>query len=369
MRSRPEALMRQWRRAIMATVWLPALSAAAIGLGYGLNVAGYWLVTTLGVQGYVWIMLLRHLGENHPPGEPHLYPNLGLGTRITLARGSLIALLAGCFLLPPDDAAACWIAGALYLPAVVADFLDGYAARRTGHVTRLGEVLDMRLDALGLLAASAVAVRFGRLPAVYLAAGASYYLFNAALWAIRRLGLPVHEVRPWTGARVIAGFQMGTVAAALLPPVDAGICAIAAILYLIPLLGGFIRDWLIVCGYLTNAVFETARMGRYLKTALLDWLPVILRWGAALGLAAGGPDSAGTALETTARGMAAFFLATGVMARTAAAGAVFLIGSGFDADPLEVVILSAALLLMMTGSGRFSLWKPEDRFLLRKVSA
>lgn len=63
-------------------------------------------------------------------------PNL-----ITLSRLGLIALAAGLF-------AAGSTVGAL-VPGVLAgatDYLDGYVARRTGRVTRLGEILDQFCD-------------------------------------------------------------------------------------------------------------------------------------------------------------------------------------------------------------------------------
>jgi hypothetical protein len=61
--------------------------------------------------------------------------------------------------------------------------------------------------------------------------------------------MAVFEPGPWCGARVIAGFQMGFVGIALLPVVKPPVTMLAAYVVMIPLLAGFVRDWMIVCGY------------------------------------------------------------------------------------------------------------------------
>lgn len=60
---------------------------------------------------------------------------------------------------------------------------------------------------------------------------------------------PIFESKPWRGARIIAGFQMGVVGIALLPIVKPPATTLAAYAAMIPLLAGFVRNWLVVCGY------------------------------------------------------------------------------------------------------------------------
>ncbi len=59
------------------------------------------------------------------------------------------------------------------------DLLDGYVARVTRRESRLGAILDMEFDGLGILIASAVAVQYDKIPAWYLLLGVARLLFVA----------------------------------------------------------------------------------------------------------------------------------------------------------------------------------------------
>jgi CDP-diacylglycerol--glycerol-3-phosphate 3-phosphatidyltransferase len=65
----------------------------------------------------------------------------------------------------------------------------------------------------------------------------------------KKFSKPVVEPGPWRGARIIAGFQMGVVGIALLPVVKPPVTTLTAYVAMIPLLAGFVKDWMIVCGY------------------------------------------------------------------------------------------------------------------------
>jgi CDP-diacylglycerol--glycerol-3-phosphate 3-phosphatidyltransferase len=111
------------------------------------------------------------------------------------------------------------------------------------------------MDALGLLAAPVCAVAWGRLPPWYLALGAAYYVYQGALAARRRLGLPTFTERvtrrPRT--RIFAGLQMTLVAAALPPVLPTALVTPLATILMLPTLAFFARDWLIVVGSLPGA--------------------------------------------------------------------------------------------------------------------
>jgi CDP-diacylglycerol--glycerol-3-phosphate 3-phosphatidyltransferase len=101
---------------------------------------------------------------------------------ITMARGWLISVLAGSALVAagkPDPADwIIWLPALLYLAIGCGDFCDGLVARLTRTESLLGKRLDMSMDALGLLVASAAAVFLKRLPPAFLLVGLSYYLFQ-----------------------------------------------------------------------------------------------------------------------------------------------------------------------------------------------
>jgi len=177
---------------------------------------------------------------------------LGLPTWVTLGRGLLSCLVAGFTFLPMPVGALRWLPATLYAVAALADRADGGLARRRGAVTALGAHLDGAMDALGLLAAPLCAVAWGRLPPWYLAVGAAYYLYQGAIAARRRLGLPVFlervTRRPLT--RIFAGLQMTLVAAALPPVLPTALVTPLATILMLPTLAFFARDWLIVVGSL-----------------------------------------------------------------------------------------------------------------------
>jgi len=207
------------------------------------------LVTT-----YILYLLRRNLRLNTRAEPQILMTCLGPANWITLARGGLIAILAGFMLQPwpggssgPEWTA--WIPGALYLAAVAGDALDGLVARTTATQTLLGELLDTRIDALGILVACLLAIRYGRLPDYYLSAGLAYYGLRLAAWVRKKTGRPCFAIRPRRGAKVMAGIQMVFLGVVLLPLFTRQLTHIAAVIILIPFLGGFLLDWQAVRGH------------------------------------------------------------------------------------------------------------------------
>lgn len=211
----------------------PWTSAASLSISLSL---GAWLV----VSRTLW--RARRL---LPPEATRLGPATGL----TLLRGLLVSVTVGFAPVAPAGVVR-WLPASLYGAAAICDRFDGIIARRLGQTTALGARLDGAMDALGLLAAPAVAVAWRRLPAWYLLVGAAYYLFHATLCLRRRLGLAVHldRVRPKRSTRIFAGLQMVLVAVALAPLLPLAVTSVAATLLMLPTLVFFARDWLIAVG-------------------------------------------------------------------------------------------------------------------------
>lgn len=321
------------------------------------------------VHGLLW----RHLSENCRPGSSAILHRLGTANRITLLRGLLISLTAGFLFLTPEGdypavAAMAWLPGGLYLTAAVLDGVDGAWARRTGTTTLLGQTLDIKFDALGVLVASAVAVVSGRLPAYYLAAGAAYYVYQFGLWRRRRREKPIHPVGSRTYARLIAGFQMGFLGFALLPIFTDKVIAAVSPVFLLPLLAGFVWDWWVVRGRVSDTSirrFET----RVLTLAAKG--PPFLRGG--ILVAGGGMLMSSPAAPFSGSMLIPFGLGLMVVAGFLGRSAALLLSlvlayraSVAGASPLLMTTLIGALLIMLTGTGDGSLWRPEDSFLLGK---
>jgi CDP-diacylglycerol--glycerol-3-phosphate 3-phosphatidyltransferase len=318
-------------------------------------------------------VLWRNLDANHRQGELALLPTLGWGNFLTLGRGVLTAMLLGFLGLPQPQGWLAWLPGILYVLSDAADFFDGYVARRTNHATRLGEILDMSFDGLGVLAAALLSVQYGQAPLWYLAVALARPLFLAGLWLRRRLHLPIYEPPPSLSRRIFAGLQMGFLAVILLPIFSPPGAHIAAALFGLPLLAGFLRDWLYVSGLLkprqaAPAVQSNAShwLPALLRAAILMLnLPVLVAW------LNGFPDQ--TLAFSLLGGLNAILvlaLFLGVMPRIAAIGALCVLGFYQMLAPLAPFQIFLAFLyaaILFSGGGAFALWTPEERLFQRRA--
>lgn len=317
---------------------------------------GWFLVAALPV----WLLVLGiflWLRRHDPRAK------IGVATAVTLLRGVLLGAIAGCLPLPARGWVA-WAPGLLYTTAALGDLLDGYLARRLDQVSALGGRLDVALDALGLLVAPLAAVVLGRLPPWYLLLGATYYVFQGALALRRRLALPIHDerLRPTPHARMFAGYQMGLVATVLYPVLGPPGTSIAATLFMIPTLVLFGREWMVVTGRLDP---EAGRAAVAAGRRLLSLGLPVLRAGVAAALVV---LCVRRQLSPPAL-VAAALLAAGILTRLAAFAAGVALALILPGGPGPLLAYVAALMLLLAGGGRASLWSPEDRWLFARAGA
>ena len=379
----PASLLRQCRFAawLLFGLWLLTVAAAwPIVRSDPATLAV--LLPGLAVAFYIRRHLLQHLNTNHhPDSQDLLYGTLGAANWITLARAGAIIVLAG--FLPhavladyaphnaPDNPVWLWLPGILYLSASLADLLDGYIARKQKHETELGQKLDMATDAAGLAVAALLAVVLGRLPVAYLLVGMAYYLYIFTIWLRHRRGLPVIAWRARPYARIIAGCQMGLVAMVLLPVFQRPFSFLAGYLFMTPLLLGFIRDWLVISGRLATDEKQQARIDRQVHS-LMQWLSPILRLlliaGAIITVADSTLVSSHLGWQTVF-GLCCLMAGLGFCGRSAALVLILLLGcwtSPFGLSMLSIYIFSIAVFLTLAGTGRLSLWAPEEALLYRR---
>lgn len=336
-----------------------------------------WGLQAALVLAYVFLRLGSALGLNYGPGHPGLRPSLGAANLITLLRAALTASLAGfLFQTPPGGAGSSWswLPGLLYLTAAIMDFADGYIARATGTITRLGEYLDTEIDALGLLVASLLLVSSARAPLPYLWVGLGYYGLLAAIRLRRAAGRPIVRVTPRAGARWMAGCEMGFAAAALLPIFGSEATYPAAWIMAAGLLVSLGQDWLVVCGYATPEGKPRGRGLKILVGALVGLLPAMLRAAVAAGVTVAlytwPADGGGALLNGLIKAVilaAGALCVLGVAARCAGMILSLVIAAGLvPAAPgmTSFVTLPAALGLLLTGGGRPRVCQPEDRFVM-----
>ncbi len=107
---------------------------------------------------------LRGLGDLDCPSGFHYRPRrLNLPNALTLLRIFLVPLLVVVLLTRIEGHV--YLGAAIFLLAVLTDYLDGFFARRRNEVTRLGILLDPLADKLLIAAAFLSLVEMGLVPA------------------------------------------------------------------------------------------------------------------------------------------------------------------------------------------------------------
>lgn len=377
-------LKRRWRL-VTAVYALTFLSMYAGLRAAWPCCAGRWLgltaVTAVLCLGGVW----RHLPDNHRPGETAVLPRFGWGNRLTLLRGLLISMVAGFLFSPWAGGWVGWLPAIFYTLADIADYLDGYAARITHHATRLGQQLDMTFDGLGMLVVTLLAVWTGQLPRWYLLIGLGRYFFLLGLWLRQRFGWSLYPMPFSWHRRIFAGFQMGFMSVVLWPIVPAAGATIAGTMFALATGTSFLRDWLVVIGWLRPGTAVYRQWQRRLYRAMAVILPPLLRLWLLCCLVVLAADirlPAWAALFTTwglpgPAAIAAFWAVAGLLAAImvvlGAAGRLMALLLMF---PLGFELLTAgltfwngtavavAVFIMLLGSGAFSLWQPEEKFMV-----
>lgn len=211
-----------------------------------------WLAGSMVVWGYCLWLLFRGLEDNCRESDSVPFASLGWPTLVTVLRGALLAVTAGFIFLPMPLGARGFIPAIAYSLASVLDHVDGRLARALDRTTRLGQKLDMELDAAGILIASLLAIHYEKIPPWYLAIGLLRYAFVLGLAWRRRRSKIVLDLDPNSLRRVLAGVQMAYLSLALWPPISSELS-----LFVAPLFGGatlamFARDWWHVSARLTH---------------------------------------------------------------------------------------------------------------------
>jgi len=361
----------QLQRTGLAGALLLVAAALIVGLLESWPYALLWLLQSMAVWALSWQGVWQLREHNRPAPDAALYPTLGLANQLTILRGVLIAATGGFLLQLPGNALLIWAAALLYSVAAILDRVDGFVARRTHQTSLLGSELDTFFDALGLVVAPLLAVLLGKIHVSYLLVSMAYYLFSLARGRRLRQGLPVHPLLPNTLRRTLAGFQMGYVAVVLWPPFQAELTVVAGVAFMLPLLLGFVVDWLVVSGRI-----DASRAPAFDALARLSahWLQPLLRV-LLLGTLAWQcwQDSAAlTPVLSAGMALAALLILGGVGARL---GALLLLlfwawQMPFAVTtPLFLTLLFSTVGVLLLGSGRFSLWQGDDQWIARHDGA
>jgi CDP-diacylglycerol---glycerol-3-phosphate 3-phosphatidyltransferase len=321
------------------------------------------------------VSLWKILPLNHRQGETALLPRFGPGNSLTLARGVIIALLVGFLFIDQLPGIWAWLPLVLYFLSDLTDFFDGYLARVSGMVTRLGETLDMNNDALGVLVATLLAFQYGTVPWWYLPFGFARYIFLLGLFLHQRRGLPLHPMKPSRTRRFFAGVQMGFITVMLMPILGPPGTSFAATLFLLPFLTIFLIDYLEVTGQTDRYAFWAGWDMERIRVWSLDWAPLGLRGILVIiygyqALVFSGATPASASLPEVARlvflGAALLFIiafALGILGRTATIAALIVAGIQLQwlAFSFEYWLLIFGLIyILLAGCGKYTLISPDE---------
>lgn len=374
----PPSLRRESRRLTLLGVAGLILSALLLGLIWHWPAALQWLLQSLLIWGFVCWQTRRRLPLNRPDQASPLDDDLGPANRLTLLRAWLIAATGGFLMQPwPAGPLLAWLPGMVYIAAALLDRVDGFVARRSGRFSLLGGELDTVSDALGLAVASLLAVGYGQTHWSYLLLGLAYYAYQGGIYWRRRRGLKVYELPPSRHRRAWAGFQMGYLVVALWPLFYPPLTWIGGFAFMLPALIGFLIDWLVVSGRIDrrkqNVERRFHRMAEFSLTVLQPALRIALVVGVTVLLWRDGlPPDMGSNIAGAGLIASAGFLLTCTMLLLGIAGRYFsllLLGVlawyslSHPLEPLLALLICGVIWLLLFGTGRFSLWLEDERWL------
>lgn len=385
------------RRLHLAWRWwsltgLLALMAGAVALRPAFGAGSFvWFLVNLFALSAVLVFVRRNLPRNRRAPDEPLLGKIGAGNHATIGRGLLIAQLPGYLLFPWPAGWQAWLPAITFTLSLVADYVDGYLARRADQVTGLGEALDIEFDGLGLMAATGLAVHYGQLPLIYfLTVGCARYLYLIVLGAARRAERPVVPLPASTTRRALAGVTMELATAALWPIVPSALMTLAGGIVAVPFLAGFARDGVIQLGLVNPASATYLTLRKALVRFATRILPLFLRLGIVLLLgpllasaAMGFPQTVAAVRAAGIASPAAFAglvivvcmvclvsIAVGFAGRTGAVGIFIAYGLSLSLvalTPRGVAAWGCAMAIFVFGTGPGSLWQPERALYLRRA--
>ncbi|MDX1489985.1 MAG: CDP-alcohol phosphatidyltransferase family protein [Pseudohongiellaceae bacterium] len=358
---------RELKTLCLTVLALLLLGSAALASQLGMAPALLCLLVSTGTWLIIYRAAWNKREKNRPSEDAPMHMRLGSANRITLLRGALIAMLAGFLVLPHANTALVWIAAGLYSMAAILDRLDGYIARISKSHSLMGAELDTFVDALGLLIAPVLALMYGKIHPLYLLASLAFYLFTLGLNHRIKNGLRVAPLPPSKRRRIFAGFQMGFIAFALFPPFQSEQTVIVSLVFLTPLLIGFIIDWMVVSTFTTPQRMESVLSAPlyYLETVLLP----LLRLGIVVGLVFFALESAIPMAQLFIIGAVVLALLLGILSTVANCIVLLLLCSLWSTDlPAlhSTSLLIAASFSAILGAGKYSLLRWDDHWIARR---
>ncbi|MBL4719765.1 MAG: CDP-alcohol phosphatidyltransferase family protein [Alphaproteobacteria bacterium] len=169
----------------------------------------------------------------------------GLANRITWARLTMTALLAGCAVeTAPFNDSAWWTITLFACAALILDGVDGFVARRRNEISAFGARFDMETDAALILVLAMLCWQSGKIGPWVLIIGAMRYVFVAAGWVFPKLTGPL---APSLRRKLVCALQVLGLVSCLAPIVAQDAASIIAAVALTALTLSFAKDIILLC--------------------------------------------------------------------------------------------------------------------------
>lgn len=318
---------------------------------------------------YVWWQLWQRLDLNRASLQDVLYPTLGTANHLSLFRGGLIATTSGFLLQPSTSETTAWIPGVLYTIAAMLDRIDGFIARRSNRTSLLGSELDTVYDALGLLIAPLLAFNYDKVHWSFLFVSVAYYFFCWGLYWRRVHHLPIYPLLPSQLRRTLAGFQMGCVALLLLPCFHSSFTTVAALIFMLPMLLGFVVDWLVVSGRVTTSVRTLTFFQNLVTYHSVIFLPLTRIVLCIVVLLLVSNNYFSNLVTMSLAVIASIMVLLGFAGRFGAIAILLIAGvmhTDDTIDLLSLILIICSTSVMLLGTGHFSLWRWDDHWINRR---
>ncbi len=224
-----------------------------------------------------------------------------------------------------------------------------------------------------------LAVWIGQIHWSYLAVSLAYYLFQIGVYWRTRQQKPVYSLPLNMSRRAIAGFQMGFLAVVLWPILAPPATALAGFAFMLPLLGGFVIDWFIVSGFinlekpLINHFFKQTEKIRQqfilpiFRVSIFSLLCLlIIRNNTLYSLAS--DISLAKAILLISLSLSALMIFLGILGRFFAIILSCLLCWFFltyEMQSADALLLALVIWVMQFGTGKYSLWLWDDRWVHR----
>lgn len=329
-----------------------------------------WLLFAFAGHIYFSFTLFRNLHTNQRKAETWVLPNLGWANGLTLLRALLMSTVVGFLFSPRPEGAAAWLPGVLYTAASLPDYIDGIVARKTNHVTALGEILDMNVDSVGVFTATFLAYQYGVMPWWYMPIGLARYIFLGGIWLRKKFGKPVYELTYSHRRRGFAALKMGFMFVMLFPLFTPPGTFVAAAAFGVPFTGGFLWDWFVVSGVLKSGRADRikARWVNVLKAAPLALRLVCVALALPYAIRHVGDPS--LVMLGYAEWVVTILIALGVAPRATAIAAVCLVGVNQNLGSLafdQYVLAVAYIETIFLGTGALSIFPIEDQLIFHRI--